>query len=216
MQFPTESHSIVSDSSNKRQRRVKTVIDANSNTFTWSTGEIDWEFVIGCIHLTPGIWNHQSTCGKENLLESVYNCISDIPTGLWMIVSMIPNKKMQAKLRYLTFGSSDSKLEYSVKCSKAKKTVNLIRAHLQPTITQGQIMFLLNPFGGTRESLKIFNSIISPLMKIAGLERQYSMMETQYPSHATEIAKQLDIDNFKTIVAVSGDGLFHEIIQGIL
>ena len=40
--------------------------------------------------------------------------------------------------------------------------------------------------------------------------------ETSHPGHASELAKEWDLASWSAIATVSGDGLFHEVIQGLM
>ena len=40
--------------------------------------------------------------------------------------------------------------------------------------------------------------------------------DTEYANHGTEVAESLDLENFDGIVCVGGDGMVHEVIQGIM
>ena len=44
----------------------------------------------------------------------------------------------------------------------------------------------------------------------------YDVIQTQRQGHATEIASQLDLDRYDAIVTVSGDGLLHEVFNGLM
>jgi diacylglycerol kinase family enzyme len=51
---------------------------------------------------------------------------------------------------------------------------------------------------------------------MAGLDNDYEYKETQYKEHCAKIARELDISKYRSVVTVSGDGLFHEFINGIM
>ncbi|KAI8848831.1 ATP-NAD kinase-like domain-containing protein [Chytridium lagenaria] len=68
------------------------------------------------------------------------------------------------------------------------------------------VLYVMNPFGGVKEATKILNTIISPMMKIAGLP--YEVKE--------EILRALDVSKYEAVIAVSGDGVFHEVVNGLM
>ena len=39
---------------------------------------------------------------------------------------------------------------------------------------------------------------------------------TQRPGHATEIASKLDLDAYDALVTISGDGVLHEVVNGLM
>lgn len=43
---------------------------------------------------------------------------------------------------------------------------------------------------------------------------RYTVVVTEYGGHAKEIVEKLNVDEFDAIVVFSGDGLFHEAING--
>ena len=75
------------------------------------------------------------------------------------------------------------------------------------------VLFVLNPFGGTKVASKLFNRLIKPLIILSSLP--FELLETAHAKHATAIAHNLDISKYSAIVCVSGDGVFHEIINGL-
>lgn len=73
---------------------------------------------------------------------------------------------------------------------------------------------LINPFGGTGKASLIFKEIVEPMLKVIGIP--YKMEHTEYRDHAKELVQNLNSDLIRSIFTVSGDGLFHEVINGIL
>ena len=65
------------------------------------------------------------------------------------------------------------------------------------------IVFIMNPISGTISKHGIPNLIEKTLDKG---NFSYTIMETQYAGHATEIAQQAAQDNADIVVAVGGDG----------
>ncbi|KXS18807.1 hypothetical protein M427DRAFT_152809 [Gonapodya prolifera JEL478] len=76
-------------------------------------------------------------------------------------------------------------------------------------------LLLLNPFGGRKKASKIYETYVRPMMSLAGY--YLDVRSTEYPRHASEIIQSLpDITNYSRLLTVSGDGLFHEMINGLL
>jgi hypothetical protein len=71
-------------------------------------------------------------------------------------------------------------------------------------------LVLLNPFGGTRAAILIYQQVVKPMAELAGVHLE--LVETERAKHATEYAQTVDLTNIDAIISVSGDGLFHEII----
>lgn len=75
------------------------------------------------------------------------------------------------------------------------------------------IKVLVNPFGGSGAARKWFRRDVEPIFAAARCELDVEY--TEYSGHAVEIAQSLDIGAFDVIVACSGDGLPHEIFNGL-
>jgi sphingosine kinase len=76
-----------------------------------------------------------------------------------------------------------------------------------------RIKVLINPFGGQGAAQKLYTSEVDPLLKAAGCV--LDVQETTYSGHAVEIARQLDVDEFDVVACASGDGLPHEVFNGL-
>ncbi|KAF9614121.1 hypothetical protein IFM89_015383 [Coptis chinensis] len=77
-----------------------------------------------------------------------------------------------------------------------------------------RLLVIVNPFGGKRIALKIYNDEVKPLLDAADIE--YTMQETQYQLHAKEIVRSLDLSRYDGVVCVSGDGILVEVVNGLL
>jgi sphingosine kinase len=75
-------------------------------------------------------------------------------------------------------------------------------------------LVLLNPFGGTKRADTIYRTVVEPMFSAAGLEVR--LVRTERPLHAKEIAQQFPVDSVDAVVTISGDGLFHEILNGLV
>ncbi|KAG0330051.1 sphinganine kinase lcb4 [Dissophora globulifera] len=73
---------------------------------------------------------------------------------------------------------------------------------------------LVNPFGGQGHAKRIWENTAEPLFRAAGCT--YDLTYTTHRFHAKEIAKDLDIRKYDAIVSVSGDGVLHEVINGLM
>lgn len=73
------------------------------------------------------------------------------------------------------------------------------------------LLILINPASGTKIARKMFRTILKPLLD----EREivYQVIETEYAGHAEEIVKSGQ--TFSGLVTVSGDGLIHEVYNGL-
>ncbi|GER25519.1 sphingosine kinase [Striga asiatica] len=77
-----------------------------------------------------------------------------------------------------------------------------------------RLFIFVNPFGGNRLALKIFENDVKPLLDDANVE--YAVQETKYRLHAKEVVQSLDLAKYDGIVCVSGDGILVEVLNGLL
>ena len=75
-------------------------------------------------------------------------------------------------------------------------------------------MFVVNPFGGLKTAPAIYRDQVAPVLKRTHIDAD--MQETQYGGHATDIGKTLDLAKYDAVVTISGDGLLHELINGLM
>ncbi|KAF9533023.1 ATP-NAD kinase-like domain-containing protein [Crepidotus variabilis] len=74
-------------------------------------------------------------------------------------------------------------------------------------------LVFVNPFGGTKQGAAIFTNKVYPLFKASGCELE--VIHTTRQGHGLEVAKTLRLDHYDAIVTVSGDGLIHEVLNGL-
>ncbi|KAJ2158115.1 Sphingosine kinase 1 [Coemansia sp. RSA 552] len=94
--------------------------------------------------------------------------------------------------------------------------LSLLRFAINPKHANGDanVLVFLNPVSGKRKSLKLFETVIRPIFEIGCTE--YTLKVTSSSGHASEFARNEDLSGYTAIVAVSGDGLLHEILNGLL
>ena len=76
-----------------------------------------------------------------------------------------------------------------------------------------RIKILINPFGGKGSAQKWYLRDIEPIF--AAARCQTDVERTAYSGHAVEIAANLDADAYDVIASCSGDGLPHEVFNGL-
>ena len=76
-----------------------------------------------------------------------------------------------------------------------------------------RIKVLVNPFGGQGRAQKWYLRDIEPIFAAAGCE--VDVERTLHQGHAVEIAKELDADAYDVVASCSGDGLPHEVFNGL-
>ncbi|CAA2968755.1 sphingosine kinase 1-like isoform X1 [Olea europaea subsp. europaea] len=101
--------------------------------------------------------------------------------------------------------SSDSSLH-----SWAQKLHEIIDALGRPK----RLFIFVNPYGGKKSALKIFETEVRPLLDDANID--FTVQETKYQLHAKEVVQELDLKKYDGIVCVSGDGILVEVVNGLL
>jgi sphingosine kinase len=72
---------------------------------------------------------------------------------------------------------------------------------------------LVNPFGGQGYAEKSWRKEVEPIFTAANCVIEVE--RTKYRGHATEIAQNLDVDAYDVVACASGDGLPHEVFNGL-
>jgi len=76
-----------------------------------------------------------------------------------------------------------------------------------------RLKVLINPFGGKGTAESLYQRYAAPVF--AAAKCQVDVESTTHHGHAIEIAQNLDIDAYDTVVCCSGDGLPHEVFNGL-
>ncbi|GES59013.1 hypothetical protein ATETN484_0003023500 [Aspergillus terreus] len=76
-----------------------------------------------------------------------------------------------------------------------------------------RLKVLINPFGGKGSASKLYHNHAAPVF--AAARCHIDVEETTHQGHATELAEQIDVDAYDAIVCCSGDGLPHEVFNGL-
>lgn len=99
--------------------------------------------------------------------------------------------------------------------AQAKQWVErlLDRAYPRDVMRRKRIKVLVNPFGGQGSAQKIWSTQVQPILAAAQCE--IDVEQTKYRGHAVEIARNLDIEAYDVIACASGDGLPHEVFNGL-
>ena len=72
---------------------------------------------------------------------------------------------------------------------------------------------LVNPAGGTGSASKWWTRDIEPILRAAGC--QVDVEYTTHKAHAVEIARNLNVMDYDVVACCSGDGLPHEVFNGL-
>lgn len=75
------------------------------------------------------------------------------------------------------------------------------------------ILVIMNPHGGKGHAKKLYLSKVKPIL--AASNCTVETVETTYHGHAKDLAKTVDADKFDIIACASGDGIPHEVLNGL-
>jgi len=77
---------------------------------------------------------------------------------------------------------------------------------------QGRLLVFINPFSGTGRAERRWEQV----MVLTGLkEDEVKVVVTQKAGQARQMLKTMELDEYRAVVSVSGDGLFHEVLNGL-
>ncbi|KAG9289871.1 hypothetical protein G9A89_015451 [Geosiphon pyriformis] len=132
-------------------------------------------------------------------------CLDD--TGKIRINTLLPRNSRNLRLRSFYFEP--------VKQDDAQIWIELINPVIYKDIKRGKkFKVIANPFGGTGKARKIFVDQVKPIFDAAGCT--YDVIYTERRYHAQEIAQKSDLNGYDALVMISGDGIIHEVINGLL
>ncbi|XP_059153792.1 ceramide kinase-like [Physella acuta] len=77
-----------------------------------------------------------------------------------------------------------------------------------------RLLVFINPFGGKKKAVKIFNEKVRPLFELAGIYSEVIITKRQY--HARDVIFDYDLHSVDGLVCVGGDGTFSELLNGLL
>ncbi|CAG8687571.1 2456_t:CDS:2, partial [Ambispora leptoticha] len=77
-----------------------------------------------------------------------------------------------------------------------------------------RLKVIINPASGTGKASKIYEDQVRPIFERARCTIDAIYTEKRY--HARDVAKNLNLSAYDAIVMISGDGIIHEVINGLL
>jgi sphingosine kinase len=91
--------------------------------------------------------------------------------------------------------------------------VKLLDRSYKESQQKKRVKVLVNPHSGKGSAEKWYFRDVEPLLKAARCT--FDMVKTKYHGEAVEIAEKLDIEAFDIVASCSGDGLPHEVFNGL-
>ncbi|XP_054903446.1 sphingosine kinase 2 isoform X2 [Poeciliopsis prolifica] len=77
-----------------------------------------------------------------------------------------------------------------------------------------RLLLLVNPYSGRGQAMQWCQTHILPMIKEANIS--YNLIQTERRNHARELVREISLPEWDGIVIVSGDGLLHEVINGLM
>ncbi|KAK4547447.1 hypothetical protein LTR36_001103 [Oleoguttula mirabilis] len=121
-----------------------------------------------------------------------------------------PAGKKSCRVGYINYTVTDKSLH-----AHTKRWVEALmdRAYPSNTKRRKRIKVLINPFGGQGYAQSLWTRAIEPIFAAARCE--VDVEKTAYRGHAVEIAEKMDVDAVDVVACASGDGLPHEVFNGL-
>lgn len=194
-----------------------------------SSSEMLLQDLIKCRLDDNGIQFVDQSLTLEGLSESSFLCY---PSESKLHINTIPYKDVLAceliednsyKINYVIPSGSTIKLKTSnisiddsIASFSFKGQLDLSNEIIKRAYSESQIkpsiLILINPHGGPGKAKHIFQHDVKPILEAANAD--ITVEETKYSKHATDIARDLDINKYDIIACCSGDGIPHEVING--
>ncbi|KAG7753083.1 hypothetical protein KL911_003188 [Ogataea haglerorum] len=75
------------------------------------------------------------------------------------------------------------------------------------------VIVFVNPHSGKGKAIHLYAHEVEPILSAA--RYHVELVKTEYTGHATEYMKHVDINKYDGVICASGDGIPHEVLNGI-
>uniref|UniRef100_A0A3Q0R9P4 sphingosine kinase n=1 Tax=Amphilophus citrinellus TaxID=61819 RepID=A0A3Q0R9P4_AMPCI len=77
-----------------------------------------------------------------------------------------------------------------------------------------RLLLLVNPCSGRGQAMQWCQTHILPMIREANIS--YNLIQTERQNHARELIREISLPEWDGIIIVSGDGLLHEVLNGLM
>ncbi|KAM5145512.1 LOW QUALITY PROTEIN: ceramide kinase-like [Mantella aurantiaca] len=112
-------------------------------------------------------------------------------------------------LQMVTFKAPDAHVAHSW-VQRIEEKIQQTVGHARPR----KLLVFINPYGGRGKAPRIYNTEISHLFQLAGIE--CDVIETTRANHARDYIMDSDLQKYDGVVCVGGDGMFSELLHGLV
>ncbi|ODM99925.1 Sphingosine kinase 1 [Orchesella cincta] len=149
----------------------------------------------------------------EHLLKLKYPNLHNTPT-----VKSLPNRQsiedifnsLKTNGRVSDAGNGNTTQEASkIDLDFCSGTFSLV----QSILFRRQLLVIVNPVSGQGKGENLYKDQISPVFEDCGIS--VNVITTEYSGHAAKFISAADLKKFDGIVAVGGDGLVNEVVNGL-
>lgn len=146
---------------------------------------------------------------------------NDISAYLYIYAYILKRSRRTLKRERTTitlrFRSFDKYEDNNKEAQKWRATIKCIIAGQaispQPQLNDKKLLILLNPKSGPGKARELFQTKVAPLLQEA--EVPYDLHVTKYAQYAREFVRTRNVYSWRGIVAVGGDGVLYEVLNGM-
>jgi len=77
-----------------------------------------------------------------------------------------------------------------------------------------RVLVLINPYGGDKTAPRIWTDVVGPIFEKVSIKSTPVFLTHQ--GHAREIASSFSATDYDGLVAISGDGVLNELLNGLV
>lgn len=157
---------------------------------------------LGCISMSP------SEPQTHILFKNILWCSSVDTDDNSFDISYVVEHNESVSVHHLTV-----ELPMLADQSKDDMVKHILKQAYGDSKVQPSVLIVLNNHGGQGHALSLYNNEILPVLSAAHVD--ITFMEIKHSKHGVEIGREVDIDKFDILACCSGDGIPHEVINGM-